>query len=273
MNNTPFLFDRQSIRMRRERAARMRSGEESLIAGAAGRLAERLDDLRATFPVALNLGCRHGILSKALGGGRGGIETIFCSDMALGFARKADGHAVVADEEWLPFAPASFDLIISCFDLHWVNDLPGALIQLRNALKPDGLLLASFPGGQSLKELRESVMAAEIALYGGASPRVSPFIDVRDAGDLLQRAGFALPVADSDTITLTYNHPLSLMRDLHDMGETNALFARPKQLVPKALIARTVETYMERFQRPDGRIFSTVEMITITGWNSKRPGL
>lgn len=173
---------------------------------------------------------------------------------------------VLVDLEALPFADASLDLVVSGLTLHCVNDLPGTLVQIRRALKPDGLLLASVLGGQTLTELREAFLLAESELEGGASPRVAPFADVRDYGSLLQRAGFALPVTDTDIVTVTYSSPLALMQDLRGMGATNILAARRRAPLRRATLMRACELYIERHGRPDGRIPATFEIITLTGW-------
>jgi SAM-dependent methyltransferase len=170
--------------------------------------------------------------------------------------------AVAADEEFLPFAPASFDLVVASLSLHWINDLPGALIQLRMVLRPDGLLLASLPALGTLGELRQSLTEAEAALTGGAAPRVSPFADLRDCAALLQRAGFALPVADAEELRLLYADPFALLHELRASGETNALRERdrrvpPRALFPAALAALPVE---------DGRVPVTLRLAVMTGW-------
>ena len=218
----PAVFDRRLLRRRRGRVAPALHGCDFLIREAALRLVERLGDVRREFPLALELGCHTGQLGAALHGSAQ-VGRLIQSDLAYQMVRRAPGERLVADEEALPFGPGRFDLILSCFSLHWVNDLPGALAQIRYALKRDGLFLATMPGGTTLFELRESLMRAELEIAGGAGPRVSPFIDVRDAGMLLQRAGFALPVVDVDTITVTYEHPLKLLAELRGMGEASAL--------------------------------------------------
>jgi SAM-dependent methyltransferase len=172
---------------------------------------------------------------------------------------------VVADPEHLPFAEDRFGLIISTLALHWVNDLPGALVQARRALKPDGLFLAAFLGGRTLGELRACLLAAEIEIRGGASPRVSPFADAYDIAHLLQRAGFALPVADSDTVTVWYEEPLRLLKDLRAVGETNALVESGLPLT-RAILSRTMALYRDRFAGAEGRVAATFEIITATGW-------
>jgi SAM-dependent methyltransferase len=180
-------------------------------------------------------------------------------------ARLIGADGVVGDQEALPFAEGAFGLIVSTLSLHWANDIVGALIQARRALRPDGLLLASFFGGRTLTELRESLLVAESEVTGGASPRVAPFADVMDGANLLQRAGFALPVADTDVVTLRYREPLKLFADLRAMGETSALRARVRPLT-RDVIARAMAHYAERFADPDGKLRATFEIVTLTGW-------
>src|SRR5689334_14879163 len=189
------VFDRRAVRLHRARAARAPDAADFLITESAERLADRLDDVTRRFPLALDLGCRDGVLARVLGG-RGGIATLMQADAALAYVQRlpATQPRLVAEAEALPFRRHSFDLVLSNLDLHWTNDLPGALLQLRHMLKPDGLLLASLFAGGTLAELRQAWLEAELAEEGGASPRVAPFADARDLGHLLQRAGFALPV-------------------------------------------------------------------------------
>jgi SAM-dependent methyltransferase len=190
-------------------------------------------------------------------------------DLSPAMARRAAANGwptLAADEEALPFAPASFDLALSALGLHWVNDLPGALLQLRGCLKPDGLFLGAMLGGDSLHELRVALMEAETEVAGGLSPRVSPFAEVRDCGGLLQRAGFALPVVDSDTITVTYADPLALMRELRGMGEANANRERLRGGTRAGVFARAAERYAERYAGPDGRIPLTFQVLYLTAW-------
>ena len=198
------VFDRAMLRRRRERAARDWDRQAFLKREIADRLVERLDDVRRTFPLALDLGSHGDEIAAALGE-RAAVGCLVRADLGHGFARRARGPAVVADEEFLPFAPESFDLVVSAMDLHWVNDLPGTLIQIGRILKPDGLFLGAMLGGATLWQLRQALAAAESEIEGGLSPRVSPFADLRDAAGLLQRAGFALPVADSETIEVEYD--------------------------------------------------------------------
>jgi NADH dehydrogenase [ubiquinone] 1 alpha subcomplex assembly factor 5 len=261
------VFDLRALRRHRARAAPRADAAEFLLVETAERLVERLDDITRRFPRALDLGSRHGVLARALGG-RGGIEMLVHADRSFAFLCRAPaaGPAVVAEAEALPFAPQAFDLVLSNLDLHWANDLPGALLQLRRALKPDGLLLAALLGGSTLAELRRALLEAELAEEQGASPRVSPFADLRDLGGLLQRAGFALPVVDSDTIAVTYADAFALMRDLRAMGETNAVQERRRNFTRRATLLRAAGAYAELFGRTDARIPATFEVVTLTAW-------
>src|SRR5262245_21653254 len=199
------VFDRVLLRRRRERAARDWDRRAFLKREIAQRLVERLHDVKRRFPLALDLGSQGDEVADALAG-RSSVDVLVRADLGHGFARRARGPAVVADEELLPFAPESFDLVLSAMDLHWVNDLPGTLIQICRILKSDGLFLGALLGGGTLWQLREALSAAESEVEGGLSPRVSPFADLRDAAGLLQRAGLALPVADSETIVVEYDN-------------------------------------------------------------------
>ena len=173
---------------------------------------------------------------------------------------------MAADEEALPFADGSLDLVVSGLALQFVNDLPGTLIQIRRALKPDGLLLAALIGGDSLTELRQAFAAAESEIEGGVSPRVAPLADVRELGGLLQRAGFALPVVDSDRLTVRYDSVFALMRDLRRMGATNVLSERRRSPLKRATLRRMTDIYAERFADPDGRLRATFEVAWLSGW-------
>lgn len=265
----PQIFDRRTLRLRRERACR-RTPLVPLFEEIAERLLDRLDDVLRDFPQALDLGCRNGEVAKLLGA-RGGVERLVSCDLAQGMAEAARqqgrGPALVADEESLPFAEDSFDLVLSNLALHWVNDLPGTLVQIRRCLKPDRLFLASLFGGESLWQLREILMECEEALHGGVSPRVSPFADVPDAGALLQRAGFALPVVDVDRLSLNFETALDLMQFLNRTGESNCLKERRRGLQGKRLLLRAAEIYRERYGRPEGGIRVEVEMAYLTGWS------
>jgi SAM-dependent methyltransferase len=268
------IFDRRTVRRHRDRAARHFADHDFLFQEVAERLVERLDDVARDFPRVLDLGARTGVLAPLLAG-RGGIETIFQCDLsstmmkaarARPCAGGADRLVAVADEEFLPFADGSFDLIVSCLSLHWTNDLPGALLQARRALKPDGLFLAAILGGETLVELRRALVEAEVAETGGAGPRVSPFADVRDAGALLQRAGFALPVVDADTITVSYENALDLMRDLRGMGEANAIVERRKDFTRRSTLLRAAAIYEDLFADADRRMPATFQVLNLTAW-------
>ena len=259
------VFDRGVLRLRRERAARRWGDQAFLKREIASRLVERLADVRRTFPLALDLGCHGDEVADALAGSNT-VDHLIRADLGLGFAQQAKGPAIVADEEALPFAPARFDLVLSAMDLHWVNDLPGALIQIGRILKPDGLFLGAMLGGGTLWQLRQALSAAESEIEGGLSPRVSPFADLRDAAGLLQRAGFALPVADSETIDVEYVDALALMRDLGAMGEGNLVAERRRGLARRATLVRAAEIYAERFARASGRIAATFEILFLHGW-------
>lgn len=259
------VFDRRSVRLHRDRAAALLPDHDFLLREVGERLLDRLDDVRRQFPTALDLGCRRGELSAMLAG-RGGIETLVQCDVSERMVRAATGLRAVADEEVLPFADGSFDLVVSALSLHWVNDLPGTLVQLRRVLRPDGLLLAALFGGETLKELRRALADAEIAGEGGLSPRVSPFADVRDIGNLLQRAGFALPVIDADTITVSYGEPLALLADLRGMGESNAVRERRKTLMRRTTLLDALARYRDAHADAAGRIPATFQVIFAVAW-------
>jgi len=259
------VFDRRAVRHHRDRAAAALSEHDFLLREVGERLADRLDDVKRSFDRALDLGCHGGQLGRLLDG-RGAIGWLVHADLSPQMAAQTSGAAAACDEEALPFAPESFDLVLSLLSLHWVNDLPGALVQLRQALKPDGLFLAAMLGGETLKELRSSLAEAEMAVDGSLSPRVSPFADVRDAGDLMQRAGFTLPVIDTETITVSYADPFRLMADLRGMGETNAVLERRKRGLRRATLMDAVNRYRTQFGDAEGRVPATFQIVYLTGW-------
>lgn len=266
MTDSPLIFDRKRLRQHRDRAACAFTQHDFLFREAADRLADRLEDVTRTFPLALDLGCHSGQLRELLTG-RGGIEQLVESDLSEPLQRQnAAALRVVADEEFLPFAEASFDLALSALSLHWVNDLPGTLVQLRRALKPDGLLLASLFGGATLRELRQSLELATLEVEGGMAANVSPFVDVRDAGSLLQRAGFALPVVDAELITVSYDNLFALMHELRGMGESNILHHARKTFSRRETFLRAADIYQQRFSDQEGRITATFELVTLTAW-------
>lgn len=262
-------FDRRLVRFHRERAATDFERYDFLFREIAARICDRLIDVARRFPLALDLGCHGGELAEATRTS-GKVERLVSTDLSLAMARRAarqEGAAVAAaDEEALPFASASFDLVLSNLSLHWVNDLPGTLLQVRGVLKPDGLFLGAMLGGETLREMRKAFLEAESEIEGGASPRVSPFADVRDGGALLQRAGFALPVVDRDEITVTYPNALALMRELRGMGETNALRTQRHGLTRRETLLRAAAIYEKHFGQPDGRVPACFQVIYLTGW-------
>jgi NADH dehydrogenase [ubiquinone] 1 alpha subcomplex assembly factor 5 len=252
------VFDRGAVRRHRDRAAATVGRVADILRDAADRLLDRLDDTTTRFSRALDVGGRGAVapLLRARG-----IEVV-STDLSPVMAAINSGLCVAADEEFLPFAGGKFDLVVANLSLHWVNDLPGALIQMRHALRPGGLLLASLPALGTLDELRRALTEAEAALTGGAAPRVSPFPDLRDCAGLLQRAGYALPVADVEVIRLRYADPLALLDDLRAAGETNAVRLRDRRIPPRALFAAALGALPVE----DGRITATLRMAVMTGW-------
>ena len=236
-----------------------------LLEHVAADLAERLTLISRSFPLGLDLGAHGALLGRQLTS-TGKVGRMLRAPLVALLAGPADGHAVTCDEETLPFAPASLDLVVSGLSLQLVNDLPGTLLQIRRALKPDGLLLAAMLGGRTLEQLRSAFASAEIAVTGGLSPRVAPFADVRDLGALLQRAGFALPVTDTELLTVTYADPLALMADIKAMGASNMLTDRRKVPMRRDLLAAVCDAYRQQFALPGGRIPATFEIVTLTGW-------
>lgn len=266
----PVVFDRRSVRLHRDRAAdqflQYRFLKEEAVEG----LADRLLDIKRSFPMGLDLGCHDGTFA-ALVGTRGGIGSLVQMDMSRSMLGQTTGLRVVGDEEFLPFQANTFDLVVSALSLHWVNDLPGCLAQIRRILKPDGLFLGCLLGGQTLRELRQVLLKAELEVEGGVSPRVSPFIELRDAAALLQRARFDLPVADSDPRIVTYPDMLSLMRDLRGMAEVSALVTRRKSFTRAATLARAAALYAEEQSSTPSRITASFELMYLTGWRGTSP--
>lgn len=264
------LFDRRQLKRQRLRAVSGFAGHDFLFREAALRLADRLLDIKRDFPLALELGSRGGLMGGALQGqGRVGQLVGLDLDPAL---LEPGRMGVAADPGLPPFAPCSFDLVLSCLSLHWVDDLPGLLVQVRQMLKPGGLFLASLLGGNTLFELRESLLLAESEISGGAAPRVIPMADIKDLGGLLRRAGFEQPVTDAETLTADYQNPLPLLADLRGMGEANALIHRSKRPMTRALLLRMAEIYQQRFASPQGRIPARFDILTLTGWTSPEGG-
>jgi SAM-dependent methyltransferase len=274
MSASPVIFDRKLLRLRRARAAAF-GPSTFLVDRAAEDIAERLSTVLRRFDLAVDLGTPTDAVRRALAasGKVGAIVSAGADLFSLPrlWGRVEEGaeakiDLVVTEEEALPFRDGALDLVVSALALQFVNDLPGTLVQIRRALKPDGLLLAALAGGDTLTELRQSFAAAEAEVEGGASPRVAPFADLRALGALLQRAGFALPVTDVERLTVRYASPIALMHDLRRMGAANALVERARRPLRRATLARMMEVYAERFADPDGRIRATFEIVWLSGW-------
>jgi len=254
-NGPPCIFDREAYRARLKRAARA-NGDIFLAHEAAAQLALRLDAINRKFERALDLGSRERVFPTFQHLAQTWIRTDLSSD----------SPSLVAEDDALPFAAESLDLVTSVLGLHAVNDLPGMLAQIRQILKPDGLFVAALFGGETLHELRIAFAAAEESLTGGASPRVAPFADIRNLGGLLQRAGFALPVADVERTTVQYREISRLFRDLRALGETNVLVGRRKSFLSRRVLDRVIQEYKARFSDIEGRFVATFEIIYLTGW-------
>jgi SAM-dependent methyltransferase len=265
------LFDRKLVCQRQGRA--LASGAATfLLDRVAADMAERLSAVMRTFEFAVDLGTPTDALVRALAGPqvsrfiRIGANANRIATHSSGTAPAAGILRIVGDEEALPIHNGSIDLLVSALGLQFVNDLPGALLQIRLALKPDGLFLAALIGGDSLSELRQAFAAAEAEVEGGVSPHVVPFVELRQAGALLQRAGFALPVADVDRLTVRYDTPFAVMHDLRRMGATNPLLERRRAPLRRTTLMRMAKVYHERFADPDGRVRATFDIVWLSGW-------
>ncbi|MCB1476914.1 MAG: methyltransferase domain-containing protein [Rhodobiaceae bacterium] len=254
-------FDRQLAERRRQRA--LANGPADFLFNAvADDLALRLSAVQRDFETALDL---HGAT--------GGMAALMAANPKVGKVWRCEaspvwlaGSGVVCDAEALPFAPDTLDLAVSCLGLQWVNDLAGSLVQLRRAMRGDGLLLMAIVGGDSLAELRESLVTAEIELTGGAAPRVAPMVDIRSLGALAGRAGFALPVCDVDTLTIRYDNMFALLRDLRAMGATSPLNERSRKPLRRAVLLRAAEIYAQRFSDADGRVRARFDILHLSTW-------
>jgi SAM-dependent methyltransferase len=264
MAEGPMIFDRVLIRRRRRRAAAL-GPATFLLERVACDLAERLAAVLRRFELAVDLATPGDALRAALDR-LGTVGTIVAADAVSNRVAPDGKKFIAADEEALPFRDASLDLVVSGLALQFVNDLPGVLVQIRRALKPDGLFLAALVGGETLTELRQCFAAAESDVEGGASPRVAPFVDLRELGALLQRAGFALPVTDIDRLVVRYDTVFSLMHDLRRMGATNALYARRRTPLRRATLMRMAELYARQFADDDRRVRATFEIVWLLGW-------
>ena len=259
------MFDRARVSRNRARAAKAPAA--FLRDRAAEELLDRVRDVNRSFARALELG-GGGAFARALARANDVDDKIgwrASSDVSFGAISSAPNPSVAIDEERLAVADAVLDLVVSPLSLHWTNDLPGALIQIRRALKPDGLFLGAMLGGATLTELRGALVDAEVEIKGGAAARVSPVADLADASGLLQRAGFALPVADSDTVVVRYADPVALMQDIRAMGES-AAFAEPAPPLRRDVLERALTLYNERHADSDGRVPATFEILYLTGW-------
>ncbi len=257
------IFDRVLLQKRRKRALSQFSDHDFLFTWANDRIAERLNDIKRSFPFALQIGGRS---DSAAFSKNQKIDHLIAMDCNTHMLHGFGNRSIVAEEDIFPFANHSLDLILSVLSLHSVNDLPGALIQMRRALKPDGFFVAAMFGGETLRELREVISEAEILTRGGVSPRVFPFADKQQMGSLLQRAGFALPVVDSEIITVTYDHMFKLLYDIRGMGESNIIEARDKAYVGRDFFSSAAKIYHDRYAEENGRITASFEIIFIAGW-------
>lgn len=276
----PALFDRTLLRRRRDRTAGILAEHNFLAQRAFDDMSDRIASIMRDFDRAAVLGGGPGLTTAATDDLLQDKVNWWCrSDLSPSVAATLDRPALALDEEQLPFASESLDLVLAPWGLHWTNDLPGVLVQINHALKPDGFFACALPGGSTLTELRQCLMAAESELTGGAAARVSPLAGTFDMAALLQRAGFAMPVADVDRITVRYDNIFALMADLRGMGETSVLTDRPSNPAARALFVRAGQIYAERFADPDGRIRATFEIVHAAGWaphpdqpKPKRPG-
>ncbi|BDA86105.1 SAM-dependent methyltransferase [Aureimonas sp. SA4125] len=264
MSATP-IFDRTLLDRRRQRVSLDPAAASArfLLANVAAELAERLSLVERHFALGIDLASHSGEMAELLRQS-GKVGTLVRVERLASLV--GDSLAVVADEEALPLKEGSADLVVSALSLHLTNDTPGALIQAARTLRPDGLFLAALLGGETLNELRTALLEAEAEIRGGASPRVPPFVDIRDAGALLQRAGLALPVTDQDRLTVRYDSMFGLMRDLRAMGMANPLTARSRTPTPRRLFLRAAQIYQERFADADGRVRATFDIVYLSGW-------
>lgn len=269
----PAIFDSARLTARRQRIAATFADYDFLRQRVIDDLESRLADTPRTFERGLELGAAGGDLSaRLLASGK--AAAMIAADTAPAFTGRAKAQGLEtaeADAEDLAFPEASFDLVLAPLTLHWINDLPGALIRIRHILKPDGLFLGALFAAGTLSELREVLTEAETEITGGLAPRLSPLPGLRDMAALMQRAGFALPVADRDTVTVRYRDPFRLLTDLKGMGERAAFASGAARPLPRRVLARALELYAQRHSDPDGRVRATFEIVHVSGW-SPGPG-
>ncbi len=259
--NSFLIFDR-ALQRRRLARALAAGPADFLLARATDEILERLSAVTRRFSVIADIGTPLPLLAEALASAYPAARITRLAPLV----KTAGTNGLVGDAELLPFAPNTFDLAVSALALQDVNDLPGALAQIRRALKPDGLFLGCLIGGASLRELRAALAEAESEIAGGVSPRIAPFADLRDMGGLLQRAGFALPVTDVETLNVRYPHLFALLADLRAMGATNALIERLRRPARRALFLRAAEIYARDNADNDGRLRATFEIVFLSGW-------
>ncbi|ESQ93662.1 methyltransferase domain-containing protein [Asticcacaulis benevestitus] len=271
MSVPPRLFDRNLLASRLDRAAAGFAQAQFLRDRAVEDTIETLSAINRQFDVALDMGARDGSFGRAIVGTPVADKIGFLIEGELSprlSAQQSGTARLIMDEEALPFGDDSLNLIVSSLGLHTVNDLPGVLVQVRRALRPDGLFIGTLFGGETLKELRGCLMEAELEARGGYGPRIAPYAESPDLIDLLKRTGFNMPVVDSDRVTVSYAHPLRLMADLRAMGESNVLHQRPRKGLNRAIIEKTCALYVERFADDEGRVSATFEIITLSGWKA-----
>ncbi len=259
-NNETIIFDRELIKNKRQRASNNFSEHDFLFQWSKNQICERLLDINRHFDTALNIGSRCPIPSDHKKIGQ--ISTMDLVDNPVSQCKPY----IQGNEELIPIAKNSMDLVLSNLNLHTVNDLPGTLIQIRNTLKSDGLFMASIFGGETLHELRKAIADIEISMFGGISPRIFPFADKPQMGDLIQRAGLNLPIIDSEIITVTYDNVFKLLHDIRGMGESNSIIERNKTPLNKEFFMRLAQKYHDNYAEDDGRIVASFEIIFLHGW-------
>ncbi len=273
MSEDLIMFDRDTHVLKRNRAALHFPNDNAIIYNAANNLISRLDELKVDFSSILVIGYNSVVaklLKKFLN-----VKLVVQTDIAEKMIKKAitedaledkQSLKIIADEEWLPFSEKSFDVIIDFFTLHWINDLPGALLQIKRTLKPNGFFFASFFGGETLMELKQSIAEAEKKIESKITKRVSPFVDIRQAGSLLQRAGFSNPVVDKDNFAIKFHSVNDLMQTIRRIGETNTLNKRKTTFTRKETFYELEKIYKKNFMSNDNQINATIEILNITAW-------
>ncbi len=261
MSQNILIFDRELLFKKRSNTANSLNKADFLIKRSLEDILEKLDEITRDFPLILNLGCRNSYCSDQLMQ-RHGTKKVIETDFGYNF--NSNHTKIIADEENIPFAEGQFDLIVSILNLHTVNDLPGCLIQLKNALKPNGVLIASMFGERNLPELRETLLKTELEHLGGVSPRIMPSVEIKQLGALLQRTGYAIPVIDKERIEVHYHTPLELLHDLRNMGESNIMIDRNKKYIGKKFWRKFKDNYSKDFSNENQRIVASFEILTIT---------